>query len=246
MVPRPPPNPGDRGTGARTMIELERVERDFPVGDETVRALADVSLHIDRGEYVSVMGPSGSGKSTLLNVLGLLDRPSRGEYRIDGLPTSALDEERRAALRRAHIGFVFQAFHLVPRLSAAENIALPMILAGVAPAERERRVAEVLDSLGLAGRARHRPDQLSGGQRQRVAIGRAIVMRPGLLLADEPTGNLDQHSGQEVIGLLEQLNRDGITLVVVTHDAAIGGRAARRIHMLDGRIHRDETGDARV
>lgn len=222
------------------MIELEQVERDFQVGDETVHALSDVSLDIGDGEYVSVMGPSGSGKSTLLNVLGLLDRPTRGEYRIDGQPTTALGEEQRAALRRDHIGFVFQAFHLVPRLSAAGNIALPMVLAGVPPAEREQRVAEVMAALDLSDRAHHRPDQLSGGQRQRVAIGRAIVMRPGLLLADEPTGNLDQHSGQEVIALLERLNKDGITLIVVTHDAAIGRRAQREIHMLDGHIHTDE------
>ncbi len=207
---------------------------------EILGGLSQGDLHIDDGDYVSVMGPSGSGKSTLLNVLGLLDRPTRGEYRIDGQPTTDLGEEQRAALRRDHIGFVFQAFHLVPRLSAAENIALPMVLAGIAPAERERRVDEGPASLDLSNRAHHRPGQLSGGQRQRVAIGRAIVMRPGLLLADEPTGNLDQHSGQEVIALLEQLNGEGITLVVVTHDAAIGRRARRRIHMLDEHIHRDE------
>jgi putative ABC transport system ATP-binding protein len=222
------------------MIELQAVERDFQVGDETVRALADVTLHIPDGDYVSVMGPSGSGKSTLLNVLGLLDRPTRGEYLLDGKPTGKLGEEQRATLRREHIGFVFQAFHLVPRLSAAENIALPMLLAGTPPGERQRRVQEVLASLDLTPRAHHRPDQLSGGQRQRVAIGRAVVMRPGLLLADEPTGNLDQHSGQDVIELLEQLNSEGITLIVVTHDAAIGNRARRRIHMLDGHIHTDE------
>lgn len=226
------------------MIALEQVERDFEVGDEVVRALADVSLEIPDGDYVSVMGPSGSGKSTLLNVLGLLDRPSRGDYRLDGVATTGLDEERRAALRRERIGFVFQAFHLVARLSAAENIALPMLLAGTAPTERNQRVKEVLASLGLSDRASHRPDQLSGGQRQRVAIGRAIVMRPGLLLADEPTGNLDQHSGREVTGLLEQLNAEGITLIVVTHDAAIGARARRQIHMLDGRIDSDERDDA--
>ncbi len=221
------------------MIELRQVERDFEVGDEIVRALADVTLDIPDGDYVSVMGPSGSGKSTLLNVLGLLDRPSRGEYLLDTIATTGLHEEKRAALRRDRIGFVFQAFHLVARLSAAENIALPMLLAGTAPAERKQRVEAVLASLDLSDRASHRPDQLSGGQRQRVAIGRAIVMRPGLLLADEPTGNLDRHSGLEVIGLLEQLNAEGITLIVVTHDAAIGDRAERQIRMLDGRIDTD-------
>ena len=160
------------------MIVLDRIERDFTVGDETVHALDQVSLEFSVGDYVSVMGPSGSGKSTLLNVLGLLDRPSGGSYRLQGTETTTLSEEGRAALRRAHIGFVFQAFHLIPRLTAADNIALPMVLAGVAPKERTQRVAEVLASLDLADRAHHRPDQLSGGQRQRVAIARAVVMRP--------------------------------------------------------------------
>ena len=227
------------------MIELAQIERDFTVGDEIVHALDQVTLTLADGEYASVMGPSGSGKSTLLNVLGLLDRPNSGSYRLQGTETTTLKEEQRAALRRQHVGFVFQAFHLVPRLSAADNIALPMILAGIAPAERTRRVSEVLDALDLGDRARHRPDQLSGGQRQRVAIGRAIVMRPALLLADEPTGNLDQHAGSEVIELIEGLNADGITLVVVTHDAAIGKRAKRRIRMVDGRIDSDSESDER-
>jgi len=226
------------------MIELDRIERDFLVGDETVHALSQVSLNLPDGDYVSVMGPSGSGKSTLLNVLGLLDRPDFGHYRLDGVETLEQAEEQRAALRRNHIGFVFQAFHLVPRLTAADNIGLPMLLAGVDPRERKVRVQEVLDSLDLTERGHHRPDQLSGGQRQRVAIGRAIVMRPSLLLADEPTGNLDQHAGSEVIALLEQLNESGITLVVVTHDPAIGRRARRRVRMVDGRIESDIQADA--
>ena len=226
------------------MIVLDRIERDFTVGDETVHALDQVSLEFSVGDYVSVMGPSGSGKSTLLNVLGLLDRPSGGSYRLQGTETTTLSEEGRAALRRAHIGFVFQAFHLIPRLTAADNIALPMVLAGVAPKERTQRVAEVLASLDLADRAHHRPDQLSGGQRQRVAIARAVVTRPTLLLADEPTGNLDQHAGSEVIALIEQLNAGGITLIVVTHDQAIGRRARRRIRMVDGRIDSDDTDEA--
>ena len=221
------------------MIELDRIERDFLVGDETVHALDQVSLHLPDGDYVSVMGPSGSGKSTLLNVLGLLDRPNSGHYRLGDIETTAQPEEQRAALRRNHIGFVFQSFHLVPRLSAADNVGLPMLLAGIEPRERIARVNQVLESLGLGDRAHHRPDQLSGGQRQRVAIGRAIVMRPDLLLADEPTGNLDQHAGNEVISLLEQLNDSGITLIVVTHDPAIGRRARRRIRMVDGRIESD-------
>jgi putative ABC transport system ATP-binding protein len=227
------------------MIELRQIERDFPVGDEIVHALSSIDLRLPAGDYVSVMGPSGSGKSTLLNVLGLLDRPNAGGYRLNDVETTELEEEGRAALRRDHIGFVFQAFHLVPRLTAADNVGLPMMLAGVDPHRRKARIDRVLDSLGLLDRAEHRPDQLSGGQRQRVAIGRAIVMQPDLLLADEPTGNLDQQSGNDVITLLEQLNADGITLVVVTHDLAIGRRARRRIRMVDGRITEDDRTDAR-
>jgi putative ABC transport system ATP-binding protein len=221
------------------VIELQQIGRDFRVGEETVHALSAIDLQIPDGDYISVMGPSGSGKSTLLNVLGLLDRPSSGRYRLDGIETTEQDEEQRAALRRSRIGFVFQAFHLVPRLSAADNIGLPMLLAGTPPAQREQRISQVLESLDLSDRAHHRPDQLSGGQRQRVAIGRAIIMQPGLLLADEPTGNLDEHSGLEVIGLLEKLNTEGITLMVVTHDPDIGGRARRRIRMHDGAIAED-------
>jgi putative ABC transport system ATP-binding protein len=221
------------------VILLSGIQRHFQVGDEVVHALRDIELTINDGEYLSIMGPSGSGKSTLLNILGLLDRPNAGSYRLNDTETTTQPEEARARLRRAHIGFVFQAFHLIPRLSAAENIELPMILAGIAPAQRRERVAEVLDDLALSDRASHRPSQLSGGQRQRVAIGRAIVMRPSLLLADEPTGNLDQHSGSEVISVLEELNDQGITLLVVTHDPAMGGRARRRIRMLDGAIESD-------
>lgn len=218
------------------MIELRDVSREFQVGDECVHALRHVDLTIRAGEYVAIMGPSGSGKSTLLNILGLLDRPNAGSYRLAGVETTTLDEEQRAQLRQQQIGFVFQAFHLVPRLTAAENIELPMMLAAVEPDERRHRVDEVLQAMGLSDRAHHRPDQLSGGQRQRVAIGRAIVMRPGLLLADEPTGNLDQHSGQEVIEVLEKLNNQGITLLMVTHDPGLGRRARRTIHMLDGAV----------
>jgi putative ABC transport system ATP-binding protein len=221
------------------MIELQSVERVFHVGGEAVHALHGVDLTVEDGEYVAIMGPSGSGKSTLLHVVGLLDRPTGGRYLLDGTDTTALGEAQRARLRRERIGFVFQAFHLIPRMTAAENVELPMILAGVPPRRRRRRVAQVLRDLGLADRAEHRPDQLSGGQRQRVAIGRAVVMRPGILLADEPTGNLDHHAGAQVMDLLERLNRDGITLLVVTHDPAVGGRAARRIEMLDGRVTAD-------
>ncbi|HHQ41655.1 MAG TPA: ABC transporter ATP-binding protein [Chromatiales bacterium] len=219
------------------MIRLEGIERVYRVGGQLVRALAGVDLEIAAGEYVSVMGPSGSGKSTLLHILGLLDRPTAGRYLLDGRDVTGLDEEEQARLRRETIGFVFQFFHLVPRLSALENVELPMQIAGLAPAERRPRAEAALAAVGLAERARHRPDQLSGGQRQRVAIARATVMRPRLILADEPTGNLDRASGREVVELLERLHRErGMTLVVVTHDPELGGRARRRLHMRDGRI----------
>lgn len=218
------------------MIELRGIDRTFEVGDQPVHALRHIDLEIPAGAYVSVMGPSGSGKTTLLNILGLLDRPDRGEYRFGGVETTGLDEEQRARLRREQIGFVFQAFHLIPRLSAAENVALPLVLAGVPPAERRERVAAILAALGLSDRAHHRPDQLSGGQRQRVAIARATIMRPRLLMADEPTGNLDRASGQEVIATLERLNQEGLTLMIVTHDPELGARARRCIRMVDGAI----------
>jgi len=219
------------------VIRLQGVSRDYRMGEEVVHALREVDLTIEAGDYLSIMGPSGSGKSTLLHILGLLDRPSGGRYFFEDREVSHLDDEAQARLRLERIGFVFQFFHLVPRLSAAQNVELPLILAGVAPSERRERVMTALESLGLADRAGHRPDQLSGGQRQRVAIARATIMRPALLLADEPTGNLDQQSGHEVIELLERMNQEeGITLVVVTHDPAIGDRARRRIRLVDGRI----------
>lgn len=222
------------------MIGLRGIRRTFVVGDQEVRALRDVDLEIARGQYVSIMGPSGSGKSTLLNVLGLLDHPDAGTYRLEGRDVTALDDAEQARVRREHIGFVFQFFHLVGYLSAEENVELPLVLAGVAPAERRERVAASLRDMGLANRAHHRPDQLSGGQRQRVAIARATVTRPSLLLADEPTGNLDRSSGSDVIAILEELQRGGLTLIVVTHDAEVGGRASRRIRMVDGRVASDE------
>jgi putative ABC transport system ATP-binding protein len=223
------------------MIRLEQVGRDFRVGDQTVHALNDISLQIDAGEYVSIMGPSGSGKSTLLNLLGLLDRASSGRYFLDGRAVTGLSDEEQAHTRNSQIGFVFQAFHLVPRLNAAENVELPLLLAGVAVEERRARVARVLEALELADRAHHKPDQLSGGERQRVAIARATVTEPSVLLADEPTGNLDQHSGLAVMDTLEALNARHITLIVVTHDVAIGRRARRQIKMVDGRITADQT-----
>jgi putative ABC transport system ATP-binding protein len=222
------------------MIELQKVCRTFTVGDQQVAALRDVDLRVDAGEYISIMGPSGSGKSTMLNMLGLLDRPSSGTYLLDGGDVTALNDEQQARVRREKVGFVFQSFHLVPRLTAAQNVELPMILAGIPSGERKSRVRELMQNYGLADRADHKPDQLSGGQRQRVAIARATVMNPTVLLADEPTGNLDRNTGWEVLKLLEGLLEQGISLVVVTHDAEIGARAKRQIHMLDGRILSDE------
>ncbi|GAB1232844.1 ABC transporter ATP-binding protein [Ferrigenium sp. UT4] len=222
------------------MIELQNVCRTFVVGDQQVAALRDIDLGFGAGEYISIMGPSGSGKSTLLNVLGLLDRPTAGTYLLDGGNVTALNDEQQARVRREKIGFVFQSFHLVPRLTAAQNVELPMVLAGIPVEERKQRVEVLMQNYGLGARADHRPDQLSGGQRQRVAIARATVMNPTVLLADEPTGNLDRKTGWEVLKLLESLLEQGITLVVVTHDAEIGARARRQIHMLDGRILSDE------
>jgi putative ABC transport system ATP-binding protein len=229
------------------MIQLEGIRRLFQVGDQSVQALHDINLSISSGEYLSVMGPSGSGKSTLLNILGLLDRPDGGIYRLDNEETTGLSEIRQARIRLHKIGFVFQFFHLVPRLTAAENVELPLILAGLDPKARKQRVASALQALGIAERASHRPDQLSGGQRQRVAIARATIMEPEMILADEPTGNLDRASGNEVIDILESLNRKGITLIMVTHDPELGKRALRNIRMQDGTTQpfppRSATGD---
>ncbi len=220
-------------------IELDRIDRVFRLGDSEVHALRAISLRIEVGEYLSVMGPSGSGKSTLLNLLGLLDRPSAGSYRLEGRDVTTLSADEQADVRRARIGFVFQSFHLVPRLTAAENIALPLTLAAVPPAERHARVARALRDFGLQARADHRPEELSGGQRQRVAIARATIMQPAMLLADEPTGNLDRATGEEVTALLESLNAAGTTLIVVTHDPSLGARARRQLQLEDGELRRD-------
>jgi putative ABC transport system ATP-binding protein len=224
------------------MIELQQIHRNFQVGDQTVHALDDITLTIADGDYVSIMGPSGSGKSTLLNLFGLLDRPSSGRYLLNDRDVTSLSDTEQARVRNSEIGFVFQMFHLVPRLTAEENIELPLVLAGMDQDERKARVASSIEALGLSDRAHHKPEQLSGGQRQRVAIARATVTQPRLLLADEPTGNLDHKSGGDVIDILEQLNADGITLIVVTHDQEMGQRARRQLHMMDGRLHTDTGG----
>lgn len=221
------------------MIELREVSRIFHVGGQEVRAMDRISLTITPGEYLSIMGPSGSGKSTLLNTLGLLDTPDSGTYLLEGQDVTSLDDSQLAATRSRKIGFIFQFFHLVPRLTAQQNIELPLLLAGVSRRERVERSLPLIEAFGLAERRHHKPDELSGGQRQRVAIARAIINRPAVLLADEPTGNLDRHSGADIIELLEELNQGGLTLVIVTHDPEIGERARRQIRVVDGRIAAD-------
>ena len=228
------------------LIELSGIERVFHLGDSEVHALRHLDLSIETGEYVAIMGPSGSGKSTMLNLLGLLDRPNAGTYHLEGRDVTTLSLDEQARVRSERIGFVFQSFHLVPRLTAAENIALPMTLAGIPPAERDRRVQQALKDYGLTERATHRPNELSGGQRQRVAIARATIMQPAMILADEPTGNLDRATGEEVMRLLEELNGRGVTLIVVTHDTTLGARAHRQLRMEDGELRQDTKPNARA
>ena len=221
------------------MINLENLCRHFEVGNQVVRALDEVDLVINKKEYVSIMGVSGSGKSTLLNILGLLDTPTSGDYVLSGINTSKMNDDEMAHIRSTKIGFVFQSFHLIPRLTAAENVEMPMVLSGLNPKERGEKVENALARVSLMDRSDHRPEQLSGGQRQRVAIARSIVMEPDVLLADEPTGNLDSSSSKEIIKLIEELNQGGLTLVVVTHDKQLGRRSNRLIELLDGKIIND-------
>ena len=220
------------------MIRLESVSRTYQLGCQEVHALVDVTEEIGKGEHVAIMGPSGSGKSTLLNTLGCLDRPSSGSYFLDGEDVAQLSDHELTQIRRHEIGFVFQFFHLVPRLTAAENVGLPLVFAAVPKAERAERVALALAHVGLSDRSTHRPNELSGGERQRVALARATIMQPKILLADEPTGNLDTASGKVVLDLLGQLNDEGLTLIVVTHDLAVARRADRMLVLVDGRIRR--------
>lgn len=225
------------------MIRLTAITRTFHMGDQAVYALNNIDLHIASGEYVSIMGPSGSGKSTLLNIIGLLDKPDSGRYELDNRLITDLSETEQAQIRREKIGFVFQSFHLVPRLTAAENIELPLILNGMPSAQRQIHVNAALQAFELSPRAHHRPAELSGGQRQRVAIARATIMQPSVILADEPTGNLDHQIGAEVMLLLENLHHNGTTLIVVTHDRELGARAHRQIGMRDGKILTDQAHD---
>jgi putative ABC transport system ATP-binding protein len=220
------------------VIRLEGVSRTYLLGHQPVHALVDITEHIEPGEHVAIMGPSGSGKSTLLNVVGCLDRPDAGTYWLNGREVGKLSDDELTDVRRHTIGFVFQSFHLVPRLTAAENVELPMLFAGMSRSERRKRVAATLAEVGLGDRATHRPNELSGGERQRVALARATVMDPRVLLADEPTGNLDTASGKQILDLLDRMNGEGITLIVVTHDPNVARRADRIIVLVDGRIAR--------
>jgi putative ABC transport system ATP-binding protein len=224
------------------MIDIQDLRKVYIMGEEEVQALGGVSLTIERGEYVAIIGPSGSGKSTLMNILGGLDRPTSGAYRFEGEDVSGFTDDELADFRRQRIGFVFQSFQLLPRLSALQNVELPMIYAGMAPKERRARAAELLERVGLGARLGHRPTQLSGGQQQRVAIARSLANRPDLLLADEPTGALDTSTGEEVLALFEELNAGGLTLAVVTHDPEVADMAHRRVSFRDGLIVSDERG----
>ena len=221
------------------VVVLESVDKDYRAAGEIVRALSGVSFAVQGGEFVAITGPSGSGKSTLLNILGCLDRPTRGRYMVDGIDVSRADQRKLADVRNRRLGFVFQQFHLLPRMSAQENVELPLVYAGVALGERRRRARTALDRVGLAGRAGHSPNQLSGGQQQRVAIARAIASLPALLLADEPTGNLDSRTSHDVMGLLSELCAQGMTLVLVTHEQDIAAYARRTIVVHDGTVASD-------
>ncbi len=227
-------------SAAAPAILLEDIHKHYTVGRVDVHALRGVDLRIERGEFVSIMGPSGSGKTTLLEILGCLSRPSSGRFLFAGRDVEQVDPDGLARLRGEEIGFVFQSFNLLPRLSALENAELPLSYRGVPRRERRQRGMEALERVGLGPRARHLPSELSGGERQRVAIARALVNRPSLVLADEPTGNLDTVTGEEILALLGALHADGTTLVVVTHDPGISGRAQRHLGIRDGRVERDE------
>jgi len=218
------------------LIDLQGVDKTYAMGDAQVRALDDVSLAIGRGEYVAVMGRSGSGKSTLMNIVGCLDTPTAGSYRLNDQEVARMADDDLAAVRNREIGFVFQTFHLLPRKDAIGNVELPLLYAGLGRVERRERARAALDAVGLGDRARHRPNQLSGGQRQRVAIARALVNRPSLLLADEPTGNLDSRTGEEILSLFAELHRQGHTIVLVTHEEHLARRAGRIVRLRDGRI----------
>ena len=242
MSAAPPVDPTDP---AAPVIVLEALHKHYRTGELDVHALRGVDLRIERGEYVTVMGPSGSGKTTLLEILGCLSRPTGGHYRLKAQDVDELDGDGLARLRGREIGFVFQSFNLLPRLSAVENVELPLAYQNVARAERRERAIEALGRVGLAARAKHLPAEISGGERQRVAVARALVNRPSLLLADEPTGNLDTRTGEEVLALFDEVHGEGNTLVIVTHDPRIGERAPRCVTIRDGVIDRDDVRSGR-
>lgn len=219
-----------------SLISIENLHKSFPMGGDRVTALRGVSTTIDRGEYVAVMGQSGSGKSTLMNILGCLDTPTAGSYELDGRPVGDLSDDEQAFIRNRKIGFVFQAFNLLPRMDALRNVELPLLYRGLNRMERSRRSMEALDAVGVADRARHRPNEMSGGQRQRVAIARALVNEPSIILADEPTGNLDSGTGEEVMAIFDRLNGDGHTIVLVTHEEHVARHCDRILRLRDGKI----------
>ncbi len=221
---------------ARSIIDLTDAYRTYDLGRVQVHALAGATIRVDEGEFVAIIGPSGSGKSTLMNILGCLDRPTSGTYILDGTPVEELDDDGLALVRSRMIGFVFQSYNLLPRTSALENVATPLLYQGVPKKERLARAKAALERMGLGDRLDHEPSELSGGQQQRVAIARALVTEPRLILADEPTGNLDSHTGEEVLELFHQLNDEGVTIVLITHDSDIAVRATRQIHVLDGMV----------
>ena len=221
------------------MIEIESLSRHYQMGPTTVKAIDGVSLFIDKGEFISIIGPSGSGKTTLMNIIGCLDSPTAGEYRLSGKPVAHLSKDQLAEIRNRHIGFVFQTFNLLPRVTAVENVELPLIYAGIPPRDRRERAMEILKRVKLDGREHHVPNELSGGQRQRVAIARALAVRPEVLLADEPTGALDTKTGAEIMALFRELQAEGVTLVMVTHDPEVAGRGKRIVQIRDGKILMD-------
>jgi putative ABC transport system ATP-binding protein len=227
-------------SGGDVVIRIEGIMKEYRMGETTVHALKGIDLLIRRNEYLAVMGPSGSGKSTLMNVLGCLDTPTCGRYEFNGKDVASMEDDELAAIRNREIGFVFQTFNLLPRSTSLQNVELPLVYAGVPAAERRRRAAEALFSVGLTDRLHHKPNELSGGQRQRVAIARALVNRPSIILADEPTGNLDSQTGQEIMALFENLHEMGHTLVVVTHEEAIARHARRVVRLRDGEIESDQ------
>jgi len=224
------------------VIDIENITKDYVMGEETVRALRGVSLQIHRNEYIAIMGPSGSGKSTLMNMLGCLDTPPSGRYEFNGKNVAEMNDDELAAIRNREIGFVFQTFNLLPRSTSLRNVELPLIYAGIDPKTREERATQVLVDVGLGDRIHHKPNELSGGQRQRVAIARALVNNPSIILADEPTGNLDSKTGEEIMALLEDLYRRGNTIILVTHERDIAVHARRTVHLRDGLIESDELG----